>query len=98
MQINFSDFTVKICHDGKICYINFPFTQFLGLVAGWPKQKAGGRMLLLAGFAGQAGLCWWSPATAKSGTGRGSGGTGRGHPATEANFLYFKHDLPHDVG
>ena len=58
MQINFSDFTVKICHDGKICYINFPFTQFLGLVAGWPKQKAGGRMLLLAGFAGQAGLCW----------------------------------------
>ena len=29
MQINFSDFTAKICHDGKICYINFPFTQFL---------------------------------------------------------------------
>ena len=59
----------------------------LGLVAGWPKQKAGGRpsRTLLA----------------KSGTGRGSGGTGRGHPATEAIFCYemsFKHDLPHDVG
>ena len=49
-------------------------------------------MLQPAGFAGQAGLFWRSPVTlvrvAKAGTGtcRGSGGTERGHPATEANF------------
>ena len=29
----------------------------VGLVAGWQEQKAGGRMLPPAGFAGQAGLC-----------------------------------------
>ena len=29
MQINFSDFTAKICHDEKISYINFPFRPFL---------------------------------------------------------------------
>ena len=32
--------------------------------------------------------------------GGGSGGTGRGRPATKSNFVYeihFKHGLPHDV-
>ena len=37
--------------------------ESVGLVAGSPTQKAGGRMLQPAGFSGQAGLCWWSPAT-----------------------------------
>ena len=38
-----------------ICFSIYTSLPFVGLVAGWPKQKAGG--------------------------------TGRGHPATEANFL-----------
>ena len=89
--------------------------KLLGLVAGWPKQKARGRMLQPAGLAGQAGLCWggpfpspqtpypyrtslcsvrpvrpWPAGHSVAGLcwqSPGSGGTGRGHPATEANIL-----------
>ena len=57
-QIRFAVFSVKR-------WTGFQkYDHFLGLVAGWPKQKAGGRMIPPAGFAGQAGLCWWSPARA----------------------------------
>ena len=67
--------------------------DFLRLVAGWPKQEAGcfSRPALPAkpDFAGEVRLWPDQPDEAKSGTSRGSGGTGRGrgHPATEANFL-----------
>ena len=70
--------------------------NFLGLVAGWPKQKARGRMLQPAGLAGQAGLCWRSQVQV--------GGLGGREGATQQQKrifcyeMYFKHDLPHDVG
>ena len=40
-------------------------------------RRAGGRLAKAEGLRPDV----------SSGTGRGSGGTGRGHPATEANFL-----------
>ena len=64
--------------------------------AGGRLAKAGGRMLQPAGLAGQAGLCWRSPVRV--------GGLGGREGATQQQKrifcyeMYFKHDLPHDVG
>ena len=65
----------------------------LGLVAGWQKQKAGGRMLQPAGLAGQAGLCLRSPVRVG-----GREGATQQQKRIFCYEMYFKHDLPHDVG
>ena len=65
-QIRFAVFSVKR-------WTGFQkYDHFLGLVAGWPKQKAGGRMLPPAGFA-----TLWPAGQGRTGltARRGSGGT-----------------------
>ena len=63
---------------------NFHVLKFLGLEADQSRRPEAGCFCRPA-LPARAGPAWLSEA--KSGTGRGSGGTGRGHPATEANFL-----------
>ena len=61
---------------------------FRALVAGWQKQKAGGRIPQPASFAGQAGLCRRSLVRVG-----GLWGDGKGPPLNRSEFLSMRYTL-----